>query len=76
MSSSFAESNLFQQLFKEIVDRCQEAGLVEGEHLSVDGGFLTANASLLSRIPREQLVEAAHLKRIDHDDKNKIARLV
>jgi transposase len=31
----FQESNLFQQLFGEIVDRCQEAGLVEGEHLSV-----------------------------------------
>jgi hypothetical protein len=40
-----------------------EAGLVEGEHLSVDGSFLLANASRLSRIPREQLPEAAHVKR-------------
>jgi len=59
----FLESNLFQQLFEEIVDRCMEAGLVEGEHLSVDGSFIPANASRLSRIPREQLPEAAHVKR-------------
>jgi transposase len=59
----FQESNLFQQLFEQIVDRCLEAGLVEGEHLSVDGSFLPANASRLSRIPREQLPEAAHVKR-------------
>jgi transposase len=59
----FLESNLFQRLFEEIVDRCQAAGLVEGEHLSVDGSFLPANASRLSRIPREQLTEVAHVKR-------------
>ena len=40
-----------------------EAGLVEGEHLSVDGSFIQANASRSSRIPREQLPEAAHVKR-------------
>jgi transposase len=59
----FLESNLFQQLFEEIVDRCREAGLVEGEHLSVDGSFIQANASRSSRIPREQLTEVAHVKR-------------
>src|ERR1700758_5058230 len=58
----FLESNLFQQLFEEIVDRCWEAGFVEGEHLSVDGSFLAANASRASRIPREQLTEVAHVK--------------
>ena len=58
----FHESDLFQQLFEEIVDRCQEAGLVEGEHLSVDGSFIAANASRSSRIPREQLPEAAQVK--------------
>ncbi len=40
-----------------------EAGLVEGEHLSVDGSFIPANASRSSRIPREQLTEVAHVKR-------------
>jgi transposase len=58
----FLESNLFQQLFEEIVDRCVEVGFVEGEHLSMDGSFISANASRLSRIPREQLPEAAHVK--------------
>lgn len=59
----FHESNLFQQLFEEIEDRYMEAGLVEGQHLSVDGSFIQANASRSSRIPREQLTEVAHLKR-------------
>ena len=59
----FQESNLFQQLFEQIVDHCLEAGLVEGEHLSVDGSFIAANASRSSRIPREQLAEAAQVKR-------------
>src|ERR1700751_34947 len=59
----FQESNLFQQLFEQIVDRCMEAGCVEGEHLSVDGSLIPANPSRLSRIPRDQLPEAAHVKR-------------
>jgi hypothetical protein len=58
----FQESNLFQQLFEQIVDRCMEAGFVEGEHLSVDGSFIPANSSRSSRIPREQLTEVAHVK--------------
>jgi transposase len=59
----FHESNLFEQLFEEIVARCLEAGLVQGDHLSVDGSFIQADASTSSRIPREQLAEAAQVKR-------------
>ena len=40
----FQESNLFQEIFEEIVGRCVEAGLVKGEHMSVDGSFIQANA--------------------------------
>lgn len=58
----FQESKLFEQLFEEIVTRCLEAGLVQGENLSVDGSFIEANASISSRIPREQLAEAAEVK--------------
>jgi transposase len=58
----FQESKLFEQLFEEIVARCLEAGLVRGDDLSVDGSFVEANASKKSRIPREQLVEAAQVK--------------
>ncbi len=59
----FQESNLFQELFERIVDQCVSAGLVQGEHLSVDGTFVQANANNESRVPREQFVEAAQVKR-------------
>ena len=57
----FQESKLFEQLFEEIVARCLEAGLVQGDHLSVDGSFIEANANKGSRIPREQLAEVAQV---------------
>jgi transposase len=59
----FQESNLFQEMFERIVDQCIQAGLVQGEHMSVDGSFIPANANNESRIPREQLPEAAQVKR-------------
>jgi transposase len=59
----FQESKLFQQLFEEIVARCMDAGLIKGDHLSVDGSFIEANASTGSRIAREQLPEAAQVNR-------------
>src|SRR5881394_1194765 len=55
----FQESKLFEQLFEQIVKQCVEVGLVQGTHLSVYGSFVEANAAKGSRIPREQLVEAA-----------------
>jgi transposase len=60
----FQESKLFEELFEQIVRQCVEVGLVEGKHLSVDGSFVEANAAKESRIPREQLVEAAQVKHI------------
>jgi transposase len=57
----FQESKLFEQLFEQIVRQCVEVGLVQGEHLSVDGSFVEANAAKESRIPRQQLVEAAQV---------------
>ena len=41
--------------------QCVEVGLVQGKHLSVDGSFVEANAAKESRIPREQLAEAAQM---------------
>src|SRR6202051_1549306 len=55
------ESKLFEQLFEQIVRQCVEVGLVQGTHLSVDGSFIEANAAKESRIPREQLAEAAQV---------------
>jgi len=55
----FEESKLFEQIVKQ----CVEVGLVEGKHLSVDGSFVEANAAKDSRIPGEQLAEAAQVNR-------------
>jgi transposase len=57
----FQESKLFEELFEQIVHQCVEVGLVQGKQLSVDGSFVEANASKESRIPREQLAEAAEV---------------
>ncbi len=57
----FQESKLFEQLFEQIVRQCVGAGLVQGKHLSVDGSFVEANAAKESRVPREQLAEAAQV---------------
>src|SRR5881409_4019850 len=59
----FQESKLFEQLFEQIVRQCVEVGLVQGKDLSVDGSFIEANAAKESRIPREQLAEAAQVHR-------------
>ncbi len=57
----FQESKLFEELFEQIVRQCVEVGSVRGKHLSVDGSFVEANAAKESRIPREQLGEAAQV---------------
>ncbi len=57
----FQESKLFEELFEQIVRQCVEVGLVQGENLSVDGSFVEANAAKESRIPRQQLAEAAQV---------------
>jgi len=59
----FQESNLFQEMFEEIVTRCVAAGLVKGKHMSVDGSFIQANADHHNRVPPEQLAEVAKVNR-------------
>src|SRR5215813_5487178 len=59
----FQESNLLE----EIVARCVEAGLVKGEHMSVDGSFIQANADHHRRVPREQLAEVAKVNHTVRD---------
>ena len=59
----FQESKVFEQLFEEVVAQCLSVGLVRGDQLSVDGTFVEVNASKESRIPREQLTEAAQVNR-------------
>ena len=45
------------------MQRCIDAGLVEGQRFSVDGTIIAANASTQSRVPREKLPEAAKVSR-------------
>jgi transposase len=59
----FRQSGVFREVFEEIVRLCLQAGLVEGRNLAVDGTLVQANASEQSRVPREQLVEAAQVSR-------------
>jgi len=59
----FRQSRVFREVFEEIVRRCWEVGLVEGQNLAVDGTMVGANASRQSRVPREQLPEAAQASR-------------
>jgi transposase len=59
----FRQSGVFREVFEEIVRRCWEASLVEGQNLAVDGTMVGANASRQSRVPREQLKEAAQVSR-------------
>ncbi len=51
----FRQSGVFRKVFEEIVQRCLEAGLVEGRNLAVDGTLVIANASKQSRVPRARL---------------------
>ncbi len=46
-----------------LAKRCVASGLVQGDHLSVDGSFIQADANNGSRIPREELSEAARVNR-------------
>ena len=59
----FRQSGVFQEVFEEIVRRCLAVGLVEGQHLAVDGTLVAADASAQSRVSRERLVDVAHLSR-------------
>jgi transposase len=78
----FQESKLFEEMFAHIVRQCVEVGLVQGKHLSVDGSFVEANAAKESRIPREQLAEAAQVNQtvrqylVELEQQNPSAELV
>jgi hypothetical protein len=59
----FRQSDVFREVFEEIVRRCLAAGLAEGQNLAVDGTMVGGNASRQSRVPREQLKEVAQVSR-------------
>lgn len=47
----FAENNIFQEIFDEIVNQCVTHGLLTGKHLTVDSTYIKANASFKSLEP-------------------------
>jgi len=47
----FGESNIFQEIFDEIVSQCLAHGLLRGKHLTVDSTYVKANASFKSLEP-------------------------
>lgn len=53
--------DIFQRFFEQIVDLCQEAGLVWGRELYVDATKVEANASLDSLVPRFAYEAKAHV---------------
>jgi len=62
----FKESGIFQDIFDEIVKQCIESGIVSGEHVTVDGSFVKANAALKNMEPIVvQLNPVEYIKEIE-----------
>ncbi|MDD5525712.1 MAG: IS1182 family transposase [Smithella sp.] len=49
----FKDSGIFQEIFDEIVKQCIEQNFVSGKHLTVDGTYVKANASMKNMEPIE-----------------------
>ena len=64
------ESQLFQQVFLEIIRRCVKNGLIDGKELAADGTYLPANVSKDSWIDTEietELSMQSYLDRLDEE---------
>jgi len=59
---------IFERFFEQIVDLCQEAGLVWGRELYVDATKVAANASLDSLVPRFAYDAKAHVADLFADE--------
>jgi transposase len=70
----FRGVGIFLEVFEEIVRRCWEAGLVEGQRLTVDGTLVTAHASPQRGTKPEQLGEVAKVWRTVRDYLADLAR--
>ena len=55
----FRQSQVFREVFEEIVTRCIHEGLVEGKHVSVDGTQILADAACGSLRPASELAQVA-----------------
>ena len=53
----FRESDLFRQLFEDVVRRCMAEGLVRGEGFAIDASIVQADANRRRGIPSEQPID-------------------
>lgn len=53
----FRESDLFRQLFEDVVRRCMSEGLVRGEGFAVDASIVQADANRRRGVPNEQPID-------------------
>lgn len=60
--------DVFQRFFEQVVDLCQDAGLVWGRELYVDATKVDANADLDSLVPRFYYDAMAHVTDLFADD--------
>jgi transposase len=60
--------DVFQRFFEQIVDRCQDAGLVWGRELYVDATKVEANADLDSLLPRFYYEAITHVADLFADE--------
>ena len=51
------KEEIFEKLFDKVLEKCSEAGLVSGEHQSIDSTLVRANASLSSLEKRINVIE-------------------
>jgi transposase len=70
----FGNSSLFREIFYEIVRRCIDCGLVDGEHTVCDGSFLPAEVSKSSCITIEETVKKSMQSYLDILDKELAAQ--
>jgi transposase len=63
---------IFQQLFRKVLSKCIEKGMVAGKRQAVDSAFVKANASMDSLVKKEVLIDgekyAAELQETVDDD--------
>jgi transposase len=65
--------DLFQRFFEQVVDLCQEAGLVWGKELYFDATKVEANAGIPSLIPRFYYAATTHVADLFTDEADETA---
>jgi len=62
---------VFKQLFKKVLSKCIEQGMVSGKRQAVDSSFVKANASMNSLVKKEVLLDGeAYATSLQHERDN------